>query len=339
MPAAVEPSHSLATFEDAERLFVARRDSLVDVREPLVLISGVQRSGGTLINTLLDGHPRLRTHPYELHVGSPSKDHWPALDLTAGADSWFAALSEPRLTDLFKSGYRKGGRPQAAAEPPIPCLIPPSFVERLFRVVAAERAPERPRDVMDIYFTAFFNAWLDNQGLQERPKQWITAMAPRVGWGESRRRFLSDYPDGRIVAPLRDPRAWYASASRFSPRYGELGRALELWCRAAEEIVAAKREWPEQTLVVSYEAVLDDPQRAMRSIADWLDIPWHPALELPTFNRMPTEPNSSHGIAGSGVHAEPRDLWSSVLDRHTIGTIEARTAGHHREARAVCDVA
>ncbi len=318
---------------------MARRDSLVDVREPLVLISGVQRSGGTLINTLLDGHPRLRTHPYELHVGNPSKHDWPTLDLAASADSWFATLSEPRLAELFKSGYRKEGRPSAIAEQPlVPCLIPPSFVERLFRVVAAERAPKRPRDVFDIYFTAFFNAWLDNQGLLERPKQWITAMAPRLGWGESRRRFLADYPDGRIIAPLRVPCAWYASASLFSPRYGDLETALELWCKAAEEIIAAKREAPDHTLVVSYEAVLEDPQRAMRSIADWLNIAWHPALELPTFNRIPTEPNSSHGIAGAGVRTEPRDLWTSVLDRETITTIEAATASLYREARANCDV-
>ena len=50
---------------------------------PLVLISQVQRSGGTLLSQLLDGHPELHAHPHELKIGYPTKYTWPRIDLGA----------------------------------------------------------------------------------------------------------------------------------------------------------------------------------------------------------------------------------------------------------------
>jgi hypothetical protein len=53
---------------------------------------------------LLDGHPALHVHPYELHIGHPTKFDWPELDLGAGPDSWLAMLSEPVIGKLFENG-------------------------------------------------------------------------------------------------------------------------------------------------------------------------------------------------------------------------------------------
>ena len=43
------------------------------VHEPMLLISQVQRSGGTLLAQLFDGHPECLAHPYELKWGRPLK--------------------------------------------------------------------------------------------------------------------------------------------------------------------------------------------------------------------------------------------------------------------------
>ena len=47
----------------------ARLKHLVEVREPLVLISQIPRSGGTLLSQLFDGHPECHAHPGELEIG------------------------------------------------------------------------------------------------------------------------------------------------------------------------------------------------------------------------------------------------------------------------------
>ena len=83
---AAEPDLSLASWRDADRLFRAAREAIVPVESPLVLISQTQRSGGTLMTTLLDGHPELHVHPYELHIGHPTKGDWPTFGLDDGVD-------------------------------------------------------------------------------------------------------------------------------------------------------------------------------------------------------------------------------------------------------------
>ena len=107
LPLGMDPALSLASWADAERLLRSRREAIVPVSEPLVLISQVQRSGGTLLNSLLDGHPELHVHPYELQIGHPTKADWPVLDLNGGTEDWLELLSEPLLPTLFAEGYRK----------------------------------------------------------------------------------------------------------------------------------------------------------------------------------------------------------------------------------------
>ena len=92
---------------------------------------------------------------------------------------------------------------------------------------------------------------------------------------------MSDYPDGRLIACHRDPRAWYASASRQKEGYSDLDEALALWRRGAEETLAAKAERGDAVFVVAYEDLVLEPERVTRALARWLDIQWNPIL-LPT---------------------------------------------------------
>jgi hypothetical protein len=335
----ISPALSLASWADAERLFRSRREAIVPVSEPLVLISQVQRSGGTLVNSLLDGHPELHVHPYELHIGHPTKADWPALDLENGPDAWLELLSEPVLAKLFAAGYRKKpDMEEIEGYPTLPFTVVPSLVESLFRLRCADEPPRSQREVIDHYLTAFFNSWIDDQGLRDEPKRWVAAFAPRTAWGDSRGRYFDDYPDGRIVALLRDPRAWYASASRFSGRYGELDEAVELWRRGATEIAAAKREQPDKVLVITYEALVKEPERVMRALAEWLGIAWSERLLVPTFNRLPVRPNSSYDLTTARVHDEPVERWRGVLEPEIVATVEERALELHADVHALADL-
>lgn len=339
LPLSMDPALSLASWADAERLLRSRREAIVPVSEPLVLISQVQRSGGTLLNYLLDGHPELHVHPYELQIGYPTKADWPVLDLEGGTEDWLELLSEPLLPTLFAEGYRK--KPdmnEVENYPTLPFTVVPTLVEHLFRLLCADHPPRTQRQVIDRYLTAFFNAWVDNQGLREEPKRWVAGFAPRTAWGDSRARFLRDYPDGRILAILRDPRAWYASASRFSGRYGDLAEAVSLWQRGATEIAAAKREEPEGTLVITYEALVRDAERVMRKVSDWLGITWFAGLVTPTFNRLPVRPNSSYDVIATGVHTESLERWRTVLEPDVAAYVDDLTRELHADVHALADV-
>jgi hypothetical protein len=334
----VEPVLSLASWDDAERLFRSRREALVSVDEPLVLISQLQRSGGTLLNSLLDGHSALHVHPYELHIGHPTKDEWPRLEPRRDPDEWLRILGEARMEHLFAGGYTKKGNPNNEI-PPLPFTLVPSFLDRLFRLVCFEREPRTPREILACYFTAFFNAWLDCQGLRSEPKLWVAGFAPRMAWGESRLRFFADCPDGRVIACLRDPRGWYASASGFKPpRYESIEESLDLWCRGASEISAAKRDAPGRVLVLTFEALVGEPDRTMRAVADWLGLAWEPILTTPTFNRLPIRANSSYPVDRHGILSEASARWKLQLEKGVVEKIEARTKELYAEVRALADV-
>ena len=337
LPPPSGPTLSLASWEDAERLFYSRRTSVVTVDQPLLLVTQLQRSGGTLLNSLLDGHPELHVHPYELQIGHPTKYDWPstALAQCSSEDQWLDVLSEPRLERMFREGYLKVGNNEAAVtNAALPFTVVPSFVERLFRVLCVERPPTMPRQMLDHYFTAFFNAWFDYVGLRSEPKRWVVGFAPRLAWGANRQGFVTDYPDGRQLSVLRDPRGWYASARVFANRFGDLDAAIKLWRHAATEIAAAKEEAPNRVLVVSYEGLVAHPEDTMRRVAEWLGIAWDPILSMPTFNRLPTLPNSSFAAEVTGVRAEHAERWRSELEPEIVTRIERELMALHAEVAA-----
>ena len=79
------------------------------VTSPLVLISQIQRSGGTLLAQLFDSHPEIHAHPHELKIGKPKKYIWPKIDLNDNFERWFYILFEVDTIEHFKRGYRKEG--------------------------------------------------------------------------------------------------------------------------------------------------------------------------------------------------------------------------------------
>ena len=331
------PSPSLATREDANRLFETVRANIVVVDQPLVLVSQIQRSGGTLLNKLFDGHPGVHSHPSELHIGHPVKSKWPILDLAGTSDAWLGQLKEAWIAKRFELGFGKRVL-NRAGYPSLPFTLAPSFLAHLFRIVCAEDPPRSPREILDRYFTAFFNAWIDCQGLRESPKRWITAFCPRLAWGDGRNGFWADYPDGRLIMCHRDPRGWYASAVLHKASYRDVASALALWRRNANEILAAKAERPGNVFVLTYEGLVADPERTMGTIAGWLGIRPDPILLSPTFNRLPTLPNSSYLLRDWGISTESLERWREVLSGGTVAQVEAETLELDAAVRETADV-
>jgi len=289
---------------------------LVPVDEPLVLISQIQRSGGSLLTQLLDGHPALHNHPAELHIGTP-KDVWPEIPLGTSAKKQFAILRERLNERFFAEGYRKRmPEHEQYDEETFPFLQPPALLETLFRRVAPER-PERAREVLDAYFTAYFNSWLDNGHLRDGPKRWVTAFTPRLAWGASRRDFAADYPDGRLIAIVREPHDWYASARAHHPRYADCESSASEWMRGAHEIADAARERPESTLVILFEDLVDRTEEVMRLVSEWLGIAYAEILVRPTFNDMPILANSSFQIERHGILADAVGRGRLLSDRES----------------------
>jgi hypothetical protein len=333
---------------DGELAFVDESSSLLEyatlsairslapirVDQPLVLISQIQRSGGTFLSQLFDGHPECHAHPHELHIGPASQKHvWPALDLTAPPDSWFDALQEESAVIAFRTGFTKPGAGTAEDVDAYPFLLPPGLQRTIFNHVSAEDAPRTQRDVMDRYFTSYFNGWLDNQNLYSEPKKIVTGFVPGLAANPGQlERFFADYPDGHLISIVREPRSWYASAVRHkSTRWTTLEEGCDQWRLSTQAAIAAAERWPDRrTAVVTFEQLVREPDAVFSAITDRVGIA--NAAAVPTFNGRPATANSSFPVKAAGVVAE------SAQRHETVGAAESdriRALTHDLHVRAL----
>lgn len=299
------------------------------ITQPLVLVSQVQRSGGTLLSQLLDGHPECHAHPHELKIGSAGKGTWPALDLAAAPEAWYDELHEGTIETAFRDGYAKPGlvaRRTGAEFERFPLLLPTALLRALFLRLVAEHRPSTQRGVLDCYMTAFFRAWLDNHNLYQGPKRVVTAFRPALAISAAQvGAFFADYPDGTLVSIVREPCSWFASAARHAPeRFGDLEAGLACWVQSVESVAAARERHGDRVIVLAYESLVRDTERVLRQLAQRIGIAFAPSLLVPTFNGMPIRPNSSFPNGLGGVRPEAADRRAQ-LDPATVRAIEERT--------------
>jgi hypothetical protein len=300
---------------DLERALRPRRENVVPVREPLVLICQAQRSGGTLLARLFDGHPRCHAHPHELLIGYPKPHTWPELPLDEEPQIWFAKLKEGYLSTLFLKGRRTVPlkAPGEKSKGAYPFILPPLFQRLLFLEEVERRSPiVSEREVLDCYMTSLFNGWLDNQNLRGVQKRWVVAFSPRRAWAAGLDRFFGIYPEGRLISILRDPLSWFASAQGRDPEAAPEG-LVELWKRSAREMLEAEGRFGEQVCVVRFDELVLDTAGTMRRLADWLGIDYDERLAVPTFNGYPVGPNSSYETSQTGVVTEPVERYKQLL--------------------------
>jgi hypothetical protein len=320
--------------EEYEILCRIRLEHLVEVREPLVLVSQIQRSGGTLLAQLLDGHPECHADPYELKIGSPKKWDWPPLDLSR-RDTWFETLCYRRIAERLRRTHLTK-RP-AAGRSVFPFLFLPRLQKAIFDGAVEARRPETVRGVLDCYFTSYFNAWLDNHNLYTGPKRVVAGFTPRLAMaGANVERFFEAYPDGFLISIVRDPRAWYVSAAGHVPEeYADVEAALELWAGSADAALGALERYGERVLLLTYEQLVEDTEAAMAVVAERVGISMSPVLLEPTFNGRPIRANSSEsGVDRYGVLKERASAYRDALDGATAERILELAGDRYERAAA-----
>lgn len=339
----------LAVARELSALASRRALAPVAVTQPLVLISQIQRSGGTLLSQLLDGHPELHAHPHELRIAHPDpKRAWTTLDASSSPSKAFYELDEA-VPRWIHDGFQKAtdATPDASGAivprdrsgtPRQPFLLAPSVVRRIFFDEVARSRPANARGFLDAWFTAYFNGWLDNRNLHGE-KRWVTAFAAVLATLPGvREAFLSDYPDGRLIGIVREPASWWASARAYRlDRYRDRDPAIERWCDSTRALLTSARDEPDRTLLLDFAALAGDTDATMRRVSRWLGIEDHERLRDPTFNGEPAPANTSFADdGGTGVLAAPVDRRDLVApdDR---AAIERAAGGLHAEALAVIE--
>jgi hypothetical protein len=296
------------------------------ITSPLVLISQIQRSGGSLLSQLFDGHPELDAHPHELKIGFPRKYTWPTIDLNENPIRWLEAFFEISILEHIKSGYKK----QKNLDETFSFLFLPSVQKSIFLSYLNSKNSIELRDVFDAYMTSYFGAWLNNQNIAG-DKKFVTGFTARLAMFESNMEsFFKIYPDGRLISIVRNPRNWYPSASRHRPEvYKDINTSLKLWKTSVLAMLRNKEKYGDQVCLLTFEDLIGKTDTVMHYLSGFLDIEFDEILVTPTFNKFPIKANTSFKAQQHGIIKKTLDRYKT-LSQEDMDTIDRLTSDIYR---------
>jgi hypothetical protein len=297
------------------------------VAAPLALISQIQRSGGTLLSQLFDGHSELHAHPHELKIGYPTKYTWPKLDLKDAPNRWLETLFEYSVLSHFKKGYKKEKKRDDA----FLFLFLPSVQKEIFLDYLGSPGSLTFRDVFDAYMTSYFGAWLNNQNSTGH-KKFVTAFTAGLGMKkENMESFFETYPDGRLISLIRDPKNWYPSAIRHKPRIcRDIEEGIDLWRKNAQAMIWNKEKYGDRVCILTFEDLITKTKLVMRYLAEFLEIKFEDILLVPTFNKYPIKANTSFEAEQSGIINSTLQRYKT-LTREELEFIESMSEELYRQ--------
>jgi len=303
---------------------VTEGKGIARVDQPLFLISQAQRSGGTLLLRLFDGHPECHVVPFQLR-GLDDAAKCPPSTL---GEAW-RMLWDPKLAHRYEEGHRQRKNAVLDDADTFSFELEPERQRKIFDACAGAYADPTLRNLFDCYFTSYFNGWSDYANL-EGEKRWLVGFEPGVARSLARRTAVRDiYPDGLVISVLRDPWTWYASAKRWEPRWSEREAAIAHWCKVGAGTLKWRRQRGKQrreVRVIRFESLLSETEETMSRIARWLRIEYRPELAQPTFNGRPIKANTSFADVQSEVSTKPLARAHRELSKDDVDYIEA-TAG------------
>ncbi len=314
---------------DLERIYDSCKTDFLPVTAPVALISQIQRSGGTLLSRLFDGHPEIHAHPHELKIGYPKKYIWPRLDLSEAPQRWFELLFEDDVIEAAGKGYRKDG----TSEKRFPFDFSASLQRKLFLERIRYIGQVTIRDVYDAYFTAYFRAWLNNINYRGG-KKYITAFTPRLAAMDINAScFFDVYPDGRLISVVRNPKNWFPSAHRHDTeknKYADIDAALNQWLENTQAIIRNRKNYGDRVCIVRFEDLIDKTGAVMEYLSGYLGIEYSDVLVTPTFNGSPIAANTSFSVENSGI-IKDASMRHKTLARDEARKIEQKTGDVYQQ--------
>jgi hypothetical protein len=138
------------------------------------------------------------------------------------------------------------------------------------------------------------------------------------------------FPESRIIHIIRDPRDRYASVlKRWRSKRGGVGSATAAWLASVELAAANRERYPDRYRVLEYETLVRDPEGTMRSVCDFIEERFEPALLRMEGAAEFRESggNSSYGKFAAG-DISPRSIgrFRGVLSDRQVAFVQ-RTAG------------
>ena len=317
---------------------IIERGDLVNGRLPVIYISQVWRSGGTMLSQFFDSVPGILAFPKELKFGVGKNellclDEWcqrPAPEVRQA----FMGVNGV-FTDAARGTYDK------SSGTVLPFRFDIELFIYLFDRVWKDRPPQAGRDIADVFFTAFFSAWLDRR-ISAQTSRYISGFASFVAFQPGNvRRFFGYYPDGYLIQILREPVSWYrsvkakprkrsAQTSGFWIDSRSLSFAIETYRQQAATLQANLQKYPRRCILLDYDHLAAEPGLHMNELCKQFGLEYSDMATKATFNGLPVQPNTSF--------RDGQSSRESILSASEIAVLEREVMPIYEEVRRLTAV-
>jgi len=285
-----------------------------------VFICGHHRSGTTLLQSLLDGHPDLAVLPSEgtylssfSHVASQDP---PTSNVDRFMSAWIERFISPNREPHFKLGLSTEAR-----NPSLQLCLDMLAWQRALLGLERDLAKFR-------LLLALVAAYAEQLSLPRGPTQWVE----KTPLNESNVSHYLPFRSARFIQMIREPTATLASLRAAYSGSRERFPVLKHVRAIANSLRLARlheRGYRDRYLVVRYEDLTAATAGEMRRICEFLGISDHPTLLIPTSGGQPVSSNSSFVRSSPGVISPPPESMTSATphDEELVGVLCGREAG------------
>ena len=305
---------------------------LVNGRLPVIYISQIWRSGGTMLSQFFDSVPGILAFPKELKFGVGKRDLL-CLDEWCERPAPEVRHEFMRVNGVFGDAMR--GRYDKSSGASLPFRFDVGLFSYLFDRSWKDHPPRSGRDLASIFFSAFFSAWLDRRS-STQPPRYISGFASFMALRpENVDRYFGYYPDGYLIQIIREPVAWYRSVRAKSLRglpaaagsakdKRSIDRAIEMYRQQGITLGDNLRKHPGRCFLLDYDKLVADPDSHMAGLCELLGLEYSEIASQATFNGLPIAPNTSFRNVPI-----PRE---SILSANEIHQIEREAIPIYEEA-------
>ena len=285
-----------------------------------IFVSGLSKSGTSMVKTLFDGHPDLFVVPpnellFFFFSDLPSMNRIKAAEPTGDPSRLLRNLARSeynvRMNQPGAADYREQFNVSAFTED----------VDRL-EVSSYREAMER-----------LFGAYARNCTTFSGDPAAVRFLAKSIWETEYFPDLLDWFGDMKFLYVLRNPYAHFHSAVKsmrggrkghegmkltWRNRFPFIGRQLALMRTSYYLMRKYRKLFGDHFYVLVFDRLLEDPDAELKRVCDFLDIEFHPTLRCPTILGQPWGGNSWYVENYDGIDKRPLTHWQDKISQLEI---------------------
>jgi hypothetical protein len=240
----------------------------------------------------------------------------------ASVDELIAGLRDKQVMPPLNEPYRQSRALGSVSE----ITLAPEWDEAAFRAALEDAGFETVGDFWRVLVRASL------AGIGQAPQRFACLKSP--DYGKSAAAAAAHCGDAKAIVIVRDPLYALDSLKRSRELRGEklltwpsLAVNVQHFVRMRDRMKALNAA---RLYQLRYEDLIADPERCMRAIADWLDMPFEPCLLRPTMSGQDW-PGISSFKATKGIETAPAERRLEALTAHEVACIAEHLADFRAE--------